>query len=113
MKPEIPNEPDPTLNRLLREWSVKSSLPPRFDEGVWKKIERADSVGTASLWTILRIRIAETFARPSLAVCYVALLLLIGLAAGYWQSRLDSQRADEKFSAQYVATVDPYQRLNR
>ena len=113
MKPEIPNDPDRALNRLLRAWKVESSLPPRFDEGVWKKVERADSAGTANLWTVLRIRMAEAFARPSLAVSYVVLLLLLGLAAGYWQGRVGSQRAEEKFSAQYVAAVDPYQRPDR
>ena len=88
-------------------------LPPRFSEGVWKKIERANAAGATTLWTLLRIRITETFARPSLAVCYVALLLLIGLAAGYWQGRIGSQRAEERFRADYVAAVDPYLHRDR
>src|SRR5262249_26324229 len=106
----IPNDPDRALNQVLREWKVDSSLPPRFDEGVWKKIERADSIRTATVWNLVQIRIAELFARPALALCYVALLLVVGLAAGFWQGRVGSQRAAEKFSAQYVHDVDPYQR---
>ena len=113
MKPEIPNDPDRARHQTLRDWKVDASLPPRFDEGVWKKIERAESVGTVNLWAVLRIRLAEAFARPSLAVSYVVVLLLVGSAAGYWQGQIASQRADEKFSAQYVAAVDPYQRLPR
>jgi hypothetical protein len=110
MKPEIPNDPDRALNRLLRDWNVDSSLPPRFSEGVWKKIERMDSAGGVTLWTLVQLRIAETLARPALALCYVALLLVVGLAAGFWQGRIGSQRAEEKLSAQYVHDVDPYQR---
>jgi hypothetical protein len=110
MKPEIPTHPDPALGKVLREWKPDAPLPPRFSEGVWKKIERADSAGATTLWNFLRIRIAETFARPAPALCYVALLLVVGLAAGYWQGRVGSQRAEEKFSAQYVHDVDPYQR---
>ena len=113
MKPEIPNDPDRVLHQTLRDWKVDASLPPRFDEGVWKKIQRAESGVTVNLWAVLRVRLAEALARPSLAVSYVVVLMLVGSAAGYWQGRLHSQRADERYSAQYVADVDPYQRLAR
>jgi hypothetical protein len=110
MKPEIPHEGDPALSQALRTWKTDAPLPPRFSEGVWKKIERADGAGAATLWTMVQNRIAEVFARPSLAVAYVTLLLLFGLAAGYWQGRIGSRQAEEKLSAQYVHEVDPYQR---
>ena len=99
MKPENLSEDKP-LAQALRSWQIEAPLPPRFTEGVWKKIEHAAPASTTTLWNLLRIRIAETFARPSLAVCYVASLLLIGLAAAL-------------LSAQYVQTVDPYQRSDR
>jgi hypothetical protein len=97
---------------MLRSWRTNAPLPPRFAEGVWKRIERADAAGPATLWTMVQNRIVEAFARPSLAMAYVTLLLLFGVAAGYWQGRLESQRTEAKLSAQYVQAVDPYQRLD-
>lgn len=112
MKIENSSE-DKALSQTLHAWRTDTPLPPRFTEGVWKRIERAGSADSTTLWTLLRLRIAEAFARPSLAVSYVALLLLIGLAAGYWQGHVGSQRAEEESRAQYVAAVDPYQRFDR
>ena len=108
MKPENSSE-DETLSRVLHSWRTESPLPPRFDEGVWKKIERAERPGAGEVWSVLRTWIAGALQRPSLAVSYVALLLLLGLAAGFWQGHAGSQRAAERLSAQYVQAVDPYQ----
>ncbi len=109
MKPENSTE-DKALSQVLHSWRTESPLPPRFAEGVWKKIGEAAKPGVPEVWTVLRTWLSGALRQPSLAVSYVTALLLLGLAAGYWQGRAGSQRAEEKFSAQYVQAVDPYQR---
>ena len=92
---------------MLRRWKVDTALPPRFQDAVWKQIERSEN--QESLWTLALRRIAEALARPSLATGYVAFLLLMGAGAGYWQARSANAQADESLSARYVRMVDPYQ----
>ena len=41
------------------------------------------------------------------------MLLLAGLAAGYWQARATNAHAEDTLSARYVQMVDPYQTPNR
>jgi hypothetical protein len=43
-----------------------------------------------------------------LAASYVTVLLLTGLAAGYWQARVDNARTSEQLGARYVQMMDPY-----
>jgi len=113
MKPENSGHDDAVLSGLLREWKVDSDLPPRFSEQVWRRIERGETAATFSPWASLWNRIAQAFARPSLAAGYVAVLLLAGLAAGYFQARIGTERVQDELSTRYVQMVDPYQRPPR
>jgi hypothetical protein len=54
--------------------------------------------------------LSQGMVRPALAVSYLAVLLLTGLGAGYWQARTESVRASEELGARYVQLMDPYQR---
>lgn len=102
---------DKALSRALQEWKVDAALPPRFEEGVWRRIERAE--GTESVWRLALQRITAALARPSLATGYVTVVLLIGAGAGYWKAQTVNARADESLSARYVQMVDPYQMPRR
>ena len=108
MNRENPNPDDASLSRVLREWNVKTPLPPRFQETVWRRIEHRDE--PLSIWKLLTGRISAALARPSLAVSYVTVLLLAGLVAGYWQARVTREHFGEAMSDRYVQMVDPYQR---
>jgi hypothetical protein len=106
MKPE--NQNDPALSKLLREWKSDTPLPPRFPEQVWQRIaleETAAANPLALFWKWL----IQSAARPSFAVSYATILLLLGLATGLWQAHASSDRAAETLSARYVQMVDPYQ----
>jgi len=102
---------DAPLNALLQEWKVKPSLPPRFDDGVWRRIERADHTTAASLplTTMFANWIATMLPRPAPAMAYVMVLLAIGAGMGWRQAQQESARITSKLSARYVRAVDPYQ----
>jgi hypothetical protein len=107
MKPDQKPERDEQLSKLLREWQPATSLPPRFQEAVWRRIERTEA--KLSFWHIITHWIETSFRRPALAVSYVALLLFVGLSAGYWQARNASTRTLAQMRTAYVQSVDPYQ----
>ncbi len=100
------NEP---LSRVLREWRVKASRTPRFQEEVWRRIARSEAGGERVWWKVCWRWIESGVRRPALAVSYVAILMLVGLSAGLVQARKDAARMDEALGARYLQSVDPYQ----
>ena len=110
MKTNKPND-DAPLDALLQEWKVKSSLPPRFNEQVWRRIERAETapVPSVSLATVFANWIATMLPRPALATAYVTVLLAIGASVGWSQARQETARVSSDLSARYAQAVDPYQ----
>src|SRR5262245_5335671 len=111
MKSETPNRDDGRLNQLLHEWKVDSSLPPRFSEQVWRRIERQQELDAPAAGPLanLQMWIAAAFARPSVVVSYATVLLVAGMLAGFWQAHITSRQTTEALSARYVQRVDPYQ----
>ena len=107
MKPH--EEGKESLDRALREWSVKTPVPPRFGEEVWRRIALAEARPSSSSWVVEVWRSIEVcLRRPALALSYLAILLLIGLSAGLAQARQASARMDETLEARYLHAVDPY-----
>ncbi len=111
MKTNEPNKEDAALRALLKEWSPPSSLPPRFNEQVWRRIAKTEtaSAPAASLRDAFTNWLATVLPRPALATAYVALLLAIGAGAGWSQARQETARITGRLSARYVQAVDPYQ----
>lgn len=107
---KTPNpETDRQLSKLLHEWNPKASLPPRFQERVWKAVDRAEaSKPQSALAEVLRW-IEATFRRPAFATVYVVVLLFVGLGAGYLQAQDKTTQTESKMRALYVQSVDPYQ----
>jgi hypothetical protein len=110
MKPDSSTPTDEALGQMLRQWKLDAPLPPRFQEQVWRRIERAETPSSAPAWRLLVHRFAAALARPSLAVSYVTVLLLAGLLAGYWQGRVTRAHVDESLGSRYVQMLDPYQK---
>jgi hypothetical protein len=115
MKTEFEN-PEP-LRRTLREWRVTEPLPPRFQEGVWRKIQQAEAgaapaTATAG-WTLFKAWLAAAVPRPAVAVAYLSVLLVAGMAAGYRQARQVTAHLDNELGSRYVQSVDPYQKPSR
>ena len=111
MKPESEN-PEP-LGKLMREWRVTEPLPPRFQEGVWQKIQQAESSAnpmTTTLWSAFAAWLSSVLPRPAFATAYVMALLCVGAGTGIWQARSQSTRSHDELGTRYVQTVDPYQK---
>ena len=102
-------ENDEPLRRLLREWVVDVTLPPRFQEQVWRRIAHRGEEAKPSLRQAFRHWLESAFSRPALAISYVAVLLIAGLTTGYVQAQDKSARAESQWRTLYVQSVDPYQ----
>ena len=106
MEPESEN-PEP-LRRVIREWKVAEPLPPHFQEGVWRRIEQAQTRHPVSAWAAVANWIATVLPRPALAASYVAVLLAIGVTAGWAQARQETARVHDELGQRYVRVLDPY-----
>ena len=108
MKKPEPIGDDVNLCQTLHEWKVDASLPPRFHEQVWKRIDQAEARKPQSSLAALSHWIDAAFRRPALACVYVAVLLFVGLGAGYWQAQGAMAQSQSELRARYVQSVDPY-----
>ena len=98
---------DPSEGRfraLLRESRATPSLPPRFQENVWRRIAEAEapakSAGNAG-W--LDALVAGVL-RPRLAFATIATLMLAGVLLG---AHGGAEAARQDAQARYVAAVAP------
>ncbi len=106
MNPVPPPESDPALRGLLQDALPDPALPPGFESGVWRRIER-DEAAALSLVPLLGAVLARLF-RPAWAMTGLTAALLLGLGLG-WQppgaGRLGMERD------RYLATVSPWHRV--
>jgi hypothetical protein len=109
MKENQSTDQDKALSRLLQASKTQAQLPPRFQEGVWRRVACVEDASTPRLWEPFLAWVEKAFARPVLAASYVAVLLFAGLGAGYWQAEGTTAHAQAQWRARYVQTVDPYQ----
>jgi hypothetical protein len=110
MKTEKANQDDDgALGSLLQAWKVRETLPPRFQQQVWHRVEREEARKSTSLLDFISRWLVGWMAKRSMAISYVALLLLTGLASGYWQGRVSSEHTSHSLSTRYVRMMDPYQ----
>jgi len=108
MKSPIPFPDDKPLTDLLRQWKVNTSLPSHFQEAVWRRIERAEAPAASSIWDGVARWVGAALAHPSLAAAYVAVLLLLGGAAGWTQAHQNTARVRQGLGQRYVRVLDPY-----
>jgi hypothetical protein len=100
---------DARLDGLLREWKLEDTLPPRFGDRVWQRLARREKEASSGAWWEWLGWIRQALTRPPVAASYVAILLVAGLAAGYWQARSEEARTEEQLGARYVQMLDPFQ----
>jgi len=100
---------DEALSKLLKEWRSEAAVPPRFQESVWRRIERTQAPLAPSAWAVIAHWIGTVLPRPALAASYIAVLLTIGVAAGWAQARQETARVKGQLGERYVRVLDPYQ----
>src|ERR1039458_662198 len=92
---------DPQVSALLRESRVSPSLPPRFQQNVWRRIEDAEAPAQPASWLDT---LATLILRPHFALATAAVLLLPGVSAGTLEGR---QMARHDAQINYLASVAP------
>lgn len=100
---------DLALRSLLQEWRMETSLTPDFASIVWRRIERDQSKQNSSIWMWFIQKIDSGLPKPALATSYLALLLAIGLTAGWTQGRQTSERIKSELGDRYLRVLNPYQ----
>jgi hypothetical protein len=104
MKENDLNQNDAALSTLLREARSTPALPPRFQENVWKRIERADKSESATARAGWLDALATWILRPQPAFALATVLVLMGIGLG-WNS--GERLARSEAQARYVAAVAP------
>ena len=90
---------DAKLSALLRESRVARSLPPGFQDAVWRRIERAETPAPDWLEAL-----ASWFLRPRRAFAAAAAMLLVGVSLGIVQG---ASHAGELAKQRYLDSVCP------
>ena len=108
MKDETNLNPDP-LGKALKSWEVKSPLPPRFQETVWRRISDETATPNTTLWAQFQGWFQVAFSRPAVAVAYAVVLLAIGSGTGWFEARQKSAQLDSALGTRYIQSLDPYQ----
>jgi hypothetical protein len=109
MKTNEPDNHEAVLRKVLKEWRTDAVLPPRFQESVWQRIERTKTSAAPSMSDAVARWIGTMLPRPSLAVAYITLLLVIGGTAGWTQAHQTNARVKSELGERYVHELDPYQ----
>jgi|SRR5208282_335310 len=95
---------DAKLSTLLRTSRPATALPPRFHEGVWRRIEEASAPAKVTGGITWLDALATLVLRPRLAMATAAVLIVAGTLLGV---RDGSQRAHQNAQARYLAAVAP------
>ena len=96
------NSDDAKLGSLLRKSRVSPSLPPRFQQNVWRRIEAAEAPAKAESWLDA---LASLILRPRFAGAVAAVLLLTGAVAGSIEGR---QLVRHDAQMNYLTAVAPH-----
>jgi hypothetical protein len=108
MSTNQPGNHDEALGKLLQEWRANAPLPPHFQEAVWRRIEGAQASAAPSVWTFIARWIGTMLPRPALAASYLAILLTLGMTAGWTHARRETARVKGELGERYIRTLDPY-----
>jgi hypothetical protein len=104
-----PEDRDP-LSNLMGEWKLAQSLPPGFQDDVWRRIERARAAEApiSSIWTALVHWLSSALSRPMVATSYLTVLLGLGITIGWTSARQETTRVKNELGERYVRVLDPY-----
>ena len=101
-------EEDDDLVKLLRQWEIEAPLPRRFQERVWRRIEKADAGVQTMVRQWLQRLLEGIVPRQKFAWAYLSTLLVVGVAAGSVAAQIKTNRTGSALSMRYVQSIDPY-----
>jgi hypothetical protein len=101
MKEENSNPSDAKISALLRTARVTPSLPPRFQENVWRRIEDAGAPVQAGSWLDA---FANLILRPRFALAAVTILVCAGALFG---AHSGARSARQEAQMRYLEAVAP------
>ena len=104
MNKENLNPGDARLDALLRAARPSPSLPPRFQEGVWRRIEEAEAPAKSADDVTWLDALAALVLRPRFALATAVVLIAGGALFGV---REGNQMAKQDAQARYLAVVAP------
>ena len=96
---------DLKLGALLRASRASPALPPRFQEGVWRRIEEADAPVKSTGGIAWLDALVTLVLRPRFALATAAVLLVAGALLGV---REGNQMVKQDAQARYLAAVAPH-----
>jgi hypothetical protein len=99
-----PGASDARLGALLRSARVAPGLPPRFHEGVWRRIEESAAPAKVSSDITWLDAFVALVLRPRLVLATAAVLMVAGALLGV---RDGNQRVLRDAQARYLAAVAP------
>jgi hypothetical protein len=105
MNKENINPSDAKLGALLRESRVSPALPPRFQEGVWRRIEEAVAPAKSTAGIAWLDALVTLMLRPRLALATATVLIIAGALLGV---RDGNQMAHQDAQTRYLAAVAPH-----
>jgi len=98
------NADDKIFSALLRAARPSPSLPPRFQEAVWRRIEEAEAPAQSTGGVTWLDGLAALVLRPRFALATVSALVLAGVLLGTYNG---TQTARQDAQARYLAVVAP------
>jgi hypothetical protein len=98
------NPHEARLEELLREARATLSLPPRFQDNVWRRIESAEARTVSAGESIWFDGLVGWLLRPRLAFAVATVLVLTGVGLGWSRGE---QLARHDAQARYLAAVAP------
>jgi len=104
MDKENLNPGDEQLGALLRASRPSPSLPPRFQEAVWRRIGEAEAPAQSAGDVTWLDALAALVLRPRFAYATLSALVLAGVLLGTYNG---TQVARQEAQAHYLAVVAP------
>ena len=107
MNSSTPDDNEARLRDLLREAHPAPLLPPRFQEGVWRRLAQIEAKSGTTTTTGWFEQFVAGLLRPAYASIGVASMMLLGTWLGVRNGKQQSYQTEQ---TRYLAAVSPFHR---